>query len=242
VLPSLTRRLRIKLLSAGIEVLVVDRGLKPRASKPQMIPHQPDTHASDWRASLQLLRMWLAEQKLGRTEVDLILSDHYTRYHVVPWHEEVVTGAEIVALGRACFADGFGPVADGWDVQIDLPEFGRPGIACAVERALLEELGMIFSEHRMRLCSLTPAFMDVFNAHRKQFGHTVLLAVIDDRRCVLASVKDGQWHSIRSVSCASDDGTEVSVMLEREILLQGLPSEVPRHVHVLKTEGAVCVR
>lgn len=237
MLLSLTKRLRIELHPTRIVITTIEQGWKP-APAPSLIIHVEKSKAENgWHPVLQVLKNWLAEQPRVATNVDLVLSDHYVRYQLVPWHEDINTSDEIAALGRACFADAYGTLADGWEIQIDVGEYGAPGVACAIEQSLVLELRTAFSEKGMRLASLQPAFTGVFNRFGMQLGETVLFASVDGDRCVLACIKDGRWHSIRSLSC----GVDIDIVLDRELLLQGLSADVPRHLHRSTTENDACV-
>ncbi|HWW72261.1 MAG TPA: hypothetical protein VN089_20165 [Duganella sp.] len=229
--------MRIELRAAFVTVATVERGWRRKAGKSQTISFSGSGNAGDWVPAIAALRSWMADHKPSVSDVELVLSDRYVRYLLVPWHDHIKTSAEIAALGRACFASAFGPVADGWDVQLDLSEYGAPGIACAIDRELLQELRTICSAHTLRLAVVVPAFMQVFNQRRAQLAGVALIAVVEEGRCVLASIRDGNWHSIRSLAA-----NDIATLIEREILLQGLASDVPRHVHALDgaMEAAEC--
>ncbi|MTV40556.1 hypothetical protein [Duganella radicis] len=223
----------MELHPARIIVTPIERGWKPRRGASLPIAVDAEASASNWRAPLSTLKTWLADQP--RANVELVVSDCYARYQLVPWHSEVKTTAEISALGRACFADVYGSAADNWEIQTDLSGYGIPGVACAIDQALLKELRDIFTEGGMRLDSVRPMFMGMFNRYRKRLGAHALLASIDESRCVLACIKDGKWHSIRSLPCMDMD-----TVLEREILLQGLPHDAVRFVTISGKEHDTC--
>jgi hypothetical protein len=220
--------LRIELHAERITVTTVERGWRPKTGKPQVIPVPSAGNGGGWATAVVALRAWMVEHQPAASDVELVLSDRYARYLLVPWHDQIKTTAEISALGRACFSSAFGPVAEGWEVELDLGEYGVPGIACAIDRELLQEVRALCAAHALRLTVIETVFMRVFNRRRAQLGNAALIAVIESGRCVLASVRNGNWHSIRAL--AADD---VATLLEREILLQGLDADVPRHIHAI---------
>ena len=159
----------------------------------------------------------MADQKPAASDVEFVLSDRYVRYLLVPWHDHIKSTAEMAALGRACFASAFGPAAEGWDVQLDMGDYGAPGIACAIDRELLQELRAICGAHTRRLTVVKPVFMRLFNQRRAEWADAALIAVVEKGKCVLASIKDGNWHSIRSLAAK-----DIASLIDHEILLQGL--------------------
>ncbi len=195
------------------------------------------TSVADWQASLVTLGQWLAQNKrnaaqLGRVgQVDLIVSDEFVRYALIPWSDNVYKKSEVAALSRIHFETLFGDAAANWDIQTEPAVYGQASISCAMDKALLSSLLDLLKAHGLRLASLQPYFVRAFNQwHNRLIGDGVF-AVVEADQCVLACYKNSAWHSIRSFKL--DEHLEASLerLIEREKLLQGLSETAAIDIH-----------
>lgn len=240
MLPSLTRRLRIALHATHITMTTTGRGWRPVVGAPVTVRCPVSDHAAGWKAPLEALRLWLGAEKVFSMEVEVVVSDCFAHFVLIPWSDDVQTGAEVAALARASFDELFGVAAKDWEVQVDMRKHGVSGIACALDRALLQELAELCGKRELRLTAVAPSFMDVFNRWNGKIGESGLIAMAESGRCVLACIKRGQWHSIRAIAAGSNPANDVGVLIERELLLQGMDADVPLYVH--KIGGDVLAR
>lgn len=230
MLPLLTRRLRVVLHPDRVVVTTIERGWRPVAGKSEIIHCDLASGAQPWKAPLDALQRWLQSESRQGSDVDFTLSDSLVHYAHVSWSEHVQTSTELKALARAVFSDVYGTVAASWTVTVDMTAYGAHGVACAVDSRGLQELKDICTANRLRLRRLSPLFMEVFNCRSGAIVDAGLIAVVEGNRCVLACVKDGMWHSIRTLS-VGDGGLDV--LIAREILLQGLPADARQLRHVV---------
>jgi hypothetical protein len=123
-------------------------------------------------------------------------------------------------------------VAD-WKIQIDDGEYGKQRIACAMDNGMIEALHALFAKHGLRFVLLQPYFMHAFNRWRQRFQGNALCVALDSDCAVLASFKEGNWHSIRTIRAGGDVGSTLSELIERELLLQGLDAKAAVYLHSL---------
>jgi hypothetical protein len=108
--------------------------------------------ASDepWRAGMQRLAEALTELGARTGSMQVVVSDHYARYVLVPWSANLVSDSERLALARVAFAETFGPAADAWNITMDEQPAGCPSFACAIDRALQQTLQDLAKALRLR--------------------------------------------------------------------------------------------
>lgn len=185
---------------------------------------QPADGAPAWRASLDMLaQLWpsMAERPAA---MRVVLSNRFVRYAVVPWRDDLRSPDEREGFVRHCFREAYGPAAEAWAVRENPEPHGRASLACAVDRELLDGLRSLARGTRLRLGAIQPLFMTAFNEHRAALGPTGCFLVYEHGRLCGAAYADGEWRSAMS---ARVDGGLTAQVLEREILLHGVPDDVP---------------
>ena len=239
MLLSFRRRLTVSLCPTQIAVSVTARGWRSRSSVPVAFMFEPAASQAGWQAPLAALGDWLAQQKYSGANIDIIVSDSFVRYALIPWSGDVQKPSEFAALARIHFEALFGPSAAGWDIRIDRGSYGQPVMCCALDKAFLSDLHALLKTHKLRLASLQPYFMRACNRWRRRIKGNALFAVNEAGQCVLSSIKNGGWHSIRTVRLGHDaPADDVSISIEREVLLQGLDEQSLVYLHALAPVSA----
>jgi len=216
VLPSWRDKVRIVLCKDRVVILQLQG--RARVQSKRIIPHVGE--GADWQSVLALLESTLKESVWKKADVEVILSNHFVRYLVLPWNEASLSDAEQMSLVRHRFDEVYGEAGESWALRLSEGAFGAPSLASAIPQALLERIKALFESLPLRLISVQPYLMTVFNACRreleKQDGWFVL--VERDTFCV-GLLRDGHWHSIRTRRVVNDWFEEAMLLLEREILL-----------------------
>ena len=238
MLLSFRKRLIIALFPTHIVVVkTARRGLRGQCSQPQAFSIEQWPGEPIWHGSVIALRIWLEENKhVLPTDVEIIVSDSFSHYALIPWSDNTRRPVEIALLTQMCFDELYGSTAAaGWEVRVDMPEYGKAGIACALDKALIQALEELCLSYRLRLISIRTNFIDAHNRSHDRIGNNALIAVVDCDQCVLASKMDGSWHSVRSVRLGKYTGKELLMSIEREVLLQGLDEQFPVFLHAPET-------
>ncbi len=238
MLLSFRNRLTVVLCPTQIAVSVTGRGWRPKTSNPSTLSFDSAADVAVWRTPLTVLDDWLSQRKQAGADIELIVSDAFARYVLVPWSDDVQKPAEIAALARIHFETQFGAAAADWEIRVDRSGYGRPAICCALDKSFLAELDTLLKAHKLRLTSLQPYFMRACNRWRNRFGGNVLFAVSGMGQCVLSSMRNGAWHSIRTVRLGENDRVNTAISIEREILLQGLDAQSTILLHALEPVSA----
>jgi hypothetical protein len=184
------------------EVRVARRGglLSRGAGAERAFAVQPARGGGDepWRASVQRLAEALTEIGARSGSAQVVVSDHFARYLLVPWSAQLVVDDERIALARVAFAETFGPAVDGWSITIDEQPAGRPAFACAIDRGLLSTWQDLAKALRLRIASFAPVLADRINRHRSALKDpTFCLASLEPGRVTLAFREAGAWKAVR---------------------------------------------
>jgi hypothetical protein len=174
---------------------------------------------SPWRPAIVVLSAYVAamDAKQRQANIRLVLSDHYSRYALVPWSDALGSAAEEVMLAKHCFKSVYGPGADDWAVRITLGNAGQPRLASAVEPALLAEIDQVMQPLGRRFQSLQPHFVMCFNHWRSHLPKEgAWLITIDDGMLCVARVRRGEWVSVNTMSVGSQWRADLPSILERE--------------------------
>ncbi|MES2356533.1 MAG: hypothetical protein V4568_19455 [Pseudomonadota bacterium] len=233
MLLSLRNRLTVALCPTHIAVMELNRGWRPTPSNPQTFtcPSLPGEPA--WHAPIAALRHWLEKNQRNTMDVEVIVSDRFVRYAQMPWSDEVQRPSEMAVFSRIHFEALFGESAADWEIQTDYCDYEKGGIGCGIDKALIDALRTLLATYKMQLTSLQPYFMRAFNRWRNDLSQNALLCVIESGQCVLASHREGAWHSIRNVRLTENADIELPALIAREILLQGLENQCAVYVHTL---------
>lgn len=226
MLPSWRDRVRISLSPTQVEVLRYSRGWRPTQVEHKVIPchetaERAETSRPAWAPAVETLREFLVNAHPRRASADVILSNLYVRYVLVPWSAALVTEQEQLAFARARFVKMYGEAAQGWMLRLSSSVAGSDRVAAGVEGALLESLTMLLHKSPFALTSIQPQLMAWFNAARKTIGPDAWLAVAEPGRILLGLVRGGRWMTLRSRPLNSET-VALGELLEQERLMSGI--------------------
>jgi hypothetical protein len=154
--------------------------------------------APRWRGSIDALGEALAQQRRG-TQLQVVVSDHFLRYILVPWNDKLVADSERLAFAQHGFASTYGSLAEQWALSMDEQIAGRASIACAIDRDLLQALKDTAAEHGARLRAVRTALAERINRHRRALtDSTFCLASVEPGRLTLAFHNETGWAAVRS--------------------------------------------
>lgn len=162
----------------------------------------------------------LDENKGRKLELALVLSGSLARCLVLPWPPEVEDEDEGAAYAAHQFRHVFGDAVDGWEVRFDTEARGAQRLACGIERSLIAAVRDAAKSRGVRLASIQPLLVSVFNQCRRAIGsQPTLFFLAEPGRYHGASLDGGEWHALRSGRLASDAPQELAEALAREAAL-----------------------
>lgn len=200
-----------------------------------------DVSGPAWQASTEAFHRFLALPEIGSGKLDLVLSNHFVRYLLVPWNAQIASEEEFRNYAAAMFEEVYGEVSSAWDVSLSAERSGSPRLAAAVDQALLDTIRAAVAKTRLRLTSVQPYLMAAYNRvarprHEKNF---IFMLIEAGRACILAA-QGGKWCHV-STMAAPENPAALSFLLEREIQLADLQGESlpPLLVHAAHRRGLV---
>lgn len=216
--PSWTERLRIALSPDGVALLHLGRGWRPRAKA-----HRHETLTRDatcsWQPALEAMARLIAVGRPPHAALEVVLSNYWVRYAVIPWNDQVTRTDERLALARLQFQKTFGDVALQWDIRLSAADYGAPQVAAAVDRELMNGLRLIAEQTRLRLDSVQPLLMAGYNLRAAELARadTAWFVVAEPGRFTVAYRQQGQWSTVfaRPISDSPADGLNRLVTQER---------------------------
>ena len=189
---SLLWRNRLR-ISLGADRLVL-RATKSRTST---LPVQVDPNQPDWRGAVDALPAVLAEHR--NHDVSVVVADQFVRYALIPWNAALRSEDQWMTLARHRLSAVHGAAAAEWEIKLTETAPMGPRLACAVDRALIEELAAKFVSANARLSSVQPFLVAAFNRIRGTIGNGSCWLVIEEPgRLTLGFIQRGTWVAIRS--------------------------------------------
>lgn len=208
------------------------RGLRRTIHDAYSVPCDSASGAQPWRAALLALETALPGYAAGKTRATVILSNHFLRYTLVPWHAELADVEEDLSFARHCFTKVYGKDAQQWELRLnpEAPEATR--LASAVDAELLAALKGVFSGAGIPLQSIQPHLMAAFNRCRSRLRQrSAWFAVIEPGNLSLALLHQGRWSRVRSLRIGSAWAVELPLILEREAYMADIET-VPHEVYL----------
>jgi len=232
VLLSLRNKLAVALYPSHLAVSRQSRGWRPTAGEPELVKVDSATEAEGWRCVVDALQIWLEQNKPASSTVECILSDCFVRYLLVPWSDQLQDPAEINALAGIQFESLYGEPSAQWVIKTGVSGYGNAAVACAVSRDLMTALEAMAAAHRLRITSIQPRWIRIFHRLRNRIANDALLMSLEAGQCILATVKNGAWHSIRTLKLHADvPHPTLDAVIDRELLLQGMDSDTTVYLH-----------
>jgi hypothetical protein len=201
-------RLRISLCADHLVV-------RATKSKTDVVPVQANPNEADWRGAVAALPAVLAAFK--NHDVSVVLADQFVRYALIPWNAALKTEAQWMTLAHHRLTAVHGAAVTEWDIKLTETAPMGPRLACAVDRALVEELAASFVGANVRLTAVQPFLVAAFNRIRRTIGNgSCWLVVEEPGRLTLGFIQRGVWVAIRSRRADNRWRAMLPELIERE--------------------------
>lgn len=213
--------LRIALSPERVTLLRFGRGLRSRLISRQEIACEPvQAGETPWSKALDGMETGLRTMNGRPMDARVILSNNFVRYALLPWSDQISDAAEEQAFIRHCFAQTYGEEVQNWVLRASSAGYGEAQVASAIDQSLVERLDRIAASRRVKVISLQPYLMSVFNRWRPQLtGTSIWFVVAEPGRLCLSMLKQGCWSSLQSVKVGEDWPEALRNLLERELLV-----------------------
>jgi hypothetical protein len=201
--------------------------LRANRSRTSVVEVQTNPNDTEWRAAVAALPAVLAGFR--NHDVSVVLADQFVRYALLPWNAALKTGEQWLALARHRLAAVHGAAAAEWDVKLTETAPAGPRLACAVDRALLDEIAATFTAANAALIAVQPFLVAAFNRIRTKIGSGSCWLVIEEPgRLTLAFIQHGVWVAVRSRRADRGWRAALPELIERESAFLALSERCTR--------------
>ncbi len=219
---SLGDQVHIDLRPDQVSMVRLRKGLL----RPKVIARQtefcntPEVGEAPWQPALRALQAGMPALGGGRMDATVVLSNHFVRYALIPCGDQLSNDREEQAYARHYFSVIYGNDAEDWALRLSTNGHGKMQVASAIDQGLLDGLERVAGVCSLRLSSVQPYLMTVFNHWRRRLsGPTVWFVLAEQGRLCISLLKRGRWCSLHTMK--SDDAwlARLPHMLERELHL-----------------------
>jgi hypothetical protein len=183
----------------------------------------PDS-TQPWRAGVERLAQWLAEQEGPRHAVQVVLCGRWVRWQLLPWRAELSGRAELAAYAALRFRETYGKAAQDWSILPAALSPGHTAPAAAIDSALLEALRATCVAHGAQLQSLTPYFSAAFDSWRSGIrGQTAWFGTLEADHLTLGLLQESQWTALQTQRLHGDWREPLAALQAQMALSCALP-------------------
>lgn len=226
MLRRLREELRVFLHPRLVVMLRVSRGLNKRVTHKRILPCAETMGVPLGEESITVLKSAVHDAPWRGMNTQVVLSNHFVRYALVPWSEQLANRQEREAYLRHCFGAAYGETAKRWDLRMSEPNPDEPSLASGIDQALLESLRSALNSGDIRSDAIHPHLMVGANRSRRWISQGLVWFVMVERGRVCLSLLDrGLWKIVRNHQADADEPaalmSELGTLLAREAILAG---------------------
>ena len=216
-------------------MLKLGRGLKAKLQAKHDEAISPVGIQPSWLSALNRLTLLFGESEWQNAEVNIVLSNRLVRYATMLFNAQLKNYSEQEAFARYSLTQNFGANVEKWALRIQHGKPGSPSLVSAADDALLEGLRQACSAHKLKLRSIAPYLMPVFNRNQNEIKSDPAWLVINEPGySLLALLSGGKFITVNGVS--HDNLDELPILLDRENLA-GSFTEPCKSVYVYTSSG-----
>lgn len=170
-----------------------------------------------WQGSITLLSEQLKLAKWRDTQAEVIISNHFSHYAVVPWRETIATLSEQEAYTKHLFISQFGDTAKGWHIRTATAAYGKSTLASAVSERLVQACKKLFDEAGVHLKAINPHLMVAMNqvqAETDILQNANWLVVAANGRLCIGLIEQNEWRLVKN------SGLDQGVVTQEQIAQQ----------------------
>ena len=208
---------QVQLVHIGCELTL--QGWLYRVLNKRIIPCTEDAQ-TPWANAVKALELALAELPGKPTVAQVILSNYFMHYAMVPWSDSLSNDAEELAFAKHCFSQLFGTVADSWELRVSQDYPGVPQFASGVDAQLLQTVRALFASAKIQLKSVQPYLMAAYNNCQAGFkSEDAWFVLYEQGNLCMGLVQNGHLSSVRTIKVGGDWLEKLPQIIDREAYL-----------------------
>lgn len=224
---SLRDELRVVLCSDQVQLVRIGRELTLQGREYRVLDKKTFPCAVDidsaWGNAVNTLESALSELPKKPVATQVVLSNQFVRYAMVPWSQTLSNEAEELAYAKHCFTQLYGSSAESWEIRLNQDIAGAGQLASAVDGQLMQTLRAIFARENVQLKSVQPQLMTAYNnCHAHLQKQDAWFVLFEQGSLCLGRVQQGHWSSVRTLKVGSDWLDNLPEILDREAYLSEL--------------------
>lgn len=221
--PLWREQVQVLVSPSTLTLVRLARGVHPVVAAKASLPvlDRPGQDEPPWTGALQTLGRGLATDQWAHGDLSMVLSNHFVRYQVVPWRDELHDESEFRSYAAQSLRQAYGRQSADWAVEISIDRVGEPVVACAIDRPLLEALTGMGARRDGRLVSVRPLLMEAFNWAKDWLTDaSQWLVLVEEGLICAALIARRRWVAVRTLRTGCDWPGQLVAMLEREPLFE----------------------
>jgi hypothetical protein len=224
VSPLWRDEIAIYLAPHRVTLAYMRRGARPQNMKLQDTPVIGE-RIGGWEATIGVLGGCLVDPIWNRAACRVIVANHWMRFAIVPWSDALSDRDERLLFAQHCLSKIYGDVALQWCVTLNEAPPGHSQVACAIPRALLDEIERHTESCGLRVRSIQPQLIAAFNCWRAQLSNASgWFVTLEEGSLAAAHLSRGAWDAVRTVRTDKHWGVELH-RLRTESRLAGREAE-----------------
>ncbi len=159
------------------------------------------------------------------TIANLVLSSHYCRYLSLPWSDALLDRSASANYLRQAFVDAYGDGAADWDIVIPESPYGQTVVACAVERAVLDQIRD--TSLASRFSNVRPYFSAAYESFRKEIdAENAVFVIVEEGLMTVGRICERSVVEVDVLQAENAWPAVLVAWLSRTALLEGEPGPV----------------
>lgn len=179
-------------------------------------PCQAGEGSPPWAMAANALHAVIEEEMPRRMRIEILLSDRFVHYQVLPWRAGISSRAEWRAYAQHQFEAVYGEAARNWRMRLEIVPPGRESLACAIETDLIDALREAAHAGLSRIATVRPNFISCFGQRRTALrGTQFWFAVVEAHHVCLGAFRNGYWVALRNEPAPDGWRAALAGMLRR---------------------------
>ena len=176
-----------------------------------------------WSPAVAALAKTLRDNCWQGADPQLVLSNHFVRYALIPWNDGLANQSERDAYLRHSFHLVYGDAARGWDLRLSHNGVNQAAVASGIEPALLQDINTAFGTAGFNVSAIYPHLMIGINHAQQQLSQTTYwFVLVEQGRVCIAMIRDGLWLSVKSFAVGRQPEAQIAAAIEREAIICGI--------------------
>jgi len=181
-----------------------------------------------WQGLITLLQE--SSTLLKNKQVAIVLSNHYVRYSLIAWRENVFKAEDWQALSKAHLRTIYGPISEGWQVDVQSQGYEAPSLVNAVDKTLLQQLETVVKQAGGQLEAVEPALSYITDLHGGDLKDNDAILLSEPGQILLAIKQAGIWQQIELCAPVEERHQQEADNLLRRLV--NTSKTLPQKLHV----------